>query len=106
MVLEDIALSNVNSIIQIHDRGGRRSGNGRRRVVIPGYEPERRSGRDRRSGQERRSLDQQVAMDHLRRNMDRYAEFSNTNKGVTYGMLLSLMVWAVIIFFVVRKVWF
>jgi len=99
-------LSNANSILQIHDGGGRRSGNGRRRVVIPEYEPERRSGRDRRSGQERRGLAQREDFDHFRRNMDRYAEFSNTNRGVTYGILLSLMLWAVIIFVIVRKIWY
>jgi hypothetical protein len=90
----------------MHDRGGRRSGNGRRRVVIPGYEPERRSGQDRRSGQERRSPEHPEELDHLRRNMDRYAEFSNANRGFTYGILFSLMIWAVIILVIVRKVWY
>jgi len=99
-------LINVNSILHSHDRGGRRSGIARRRDVIPGYEPERRSGQDRRSGQERRSLEQQGDFDYLRRNIDRYAEFSNTHRGVTYGILLSLPIWVVIIFLIARKVWF
>lgn len=99
-------MSTANSILQTHDRGGRRSGIVRRRIVIPGYEPERRSGQDRRSSQERKNLEQQGDLDYLRRNIDRYAEFSNTNRGFTYGMLLSLMLWAVIILVIVRQVWF
>ena len=98
-------MSNVDSIIHSHDRGGRRSGIARR-SVIPGFEPERRSGKERRSGQERRRLEQQGDVDYLRRNIDRYAEFSNAHRGVTYGILLSLPVWAVIIFLIVRQVWF
>jgi hypothetical protein len=99
-------MSNANSILHTHDRGGRRSGIVRRRAVIPGYDPERRSGQDRRSGQERRSPEQQLDAEYLRRNIDRYAEFSNTHRGVTYGMLLSLPIWVVIIFLIVRQVWF
>ena len=99
-------MSNANSILHTHDRGGRRSGIARRRDVILGYEPERRSGKERRRSQERRSLEQQGDVDYLRRNIDRYAEFSNTHRGVTYGILLSLPIWVVIIFLIVRKVWF
>jgi hypothetical protein len=98
-------LNNVNPIFHAHDRGGRRSGIARRRDVIPGYEPERRSGRERRSGQERRSLEQKGEVDYLRRDIDRYAEFSNTHRGVTYGIIFSLPIWAVIIFLIVRQVW-
>ena len=39
----------------INDRGGRRLGTDRRRVLIPSYCPEKRSGQDRRGDQERRS---------------------------------------------------
>ena len=99
-------MGNVESIPQINDMGGRRSGNERRRADIPGYEPERRSGQDRRTGQERRSLEQTDDFDYLRRNMDRYAEFANTNRGFVYGILFSLMIWAVIIYIVVRQTWF
>ena len=99
-------MSNANSILNTQDRGGRRSGIVRRRAVSPGYEPERRSGQDRRSGQERRNLEQQSDIEYLRRNIDRYTEFSNTQRGVTYGMLLSLMLWAVIVFVILRQVWF
>lgn len=98
-------MSNINSIFQTHDRGGRRSGIPRRREVISGYEPERRSGQDRRIGQERRGLEQQ-GIDYLRRNIDRYAEFSNTHRGITYGIIFSLPVWALVIFLIVRRVWF
>jgi hypothetical protein len=38
--------------------------------------------------------------------MDRYAEFYHTNRGLKYGILLSLMIWAVIILVIVRKAWF
>ena len=99
-------MSNANPIVHFDDRGGRRSGIVRRRVVIPGYEPERRSGQDRRSGQERRSVEWLGDVDQLRRSIDRYVEFSNTHKGLTYGMLLSLLIWAVIIFVIVRQDWF
>ena len=99
-------MSNVNSILHAHDRGGRRSGIARRRDFFSAYGPERRSGKERRSGQERRRLEQQGDVDYLRRNIDRYAEFSNTHRGVTYGILLSLPIWAVIIFLIVRQVWF
>ena len=99
-------MSNVNSILQIPDRGGRRSGNVRRKVIIPGYQPERRSGRDRRSGQDRRSLELPEHFEYSRRNMDRFAEFSNTNRGLVYGILFSLTIWVVIILVLVRKGWF
>lgn len=99
-------MKNADSILHVDDRGGRRSGIVRRRVVIPGYEPERRSGLDRRSGQERRMLEQAEDAGYLRRNMDRYAEFSNTNRGLTYGLILSLLLWGGIIFVIVRQNWF
>jgi hypothetical protein len=53
---EKLAVREADSILEKGDRGGRRSGVERRKIFIPGYTPERRSGEDRRSGQERRSL--------------------------------------------------
>jgi hypothetical protein len=49
-------VTEADSIPEKGDRGGRRSGIERRKIFIPGYTPERRSGLDRRSGQDRRSL--------------------------------------------------
>ena len=49
-------MTEADSIPEKGDRGGRRSGIERRKIFIPGYTPERRSGLDRRSGQDRRSL--------------------------------------------------
>jgi len=46
-------VTEADSIPEKGDRGGRRSGIERRKIFIPGYTPERRSGLDRRSGQER-----------------------------------------------------
>lgn len=40
----------------IKDRGGRRSGDDRRRMYFSEYAPEKRSGQDRRTGSDRRSL--------------------------------------------------
>jgi len=34
----------------------------------------------------------------VRRNTDRYMEFANTQKGLLYGLLLSLPLWGLIIF--------
>ena len=99
-------MNNVYSIFHTHDRGGRRSGIARRRDVSPECEPERRLGQGPRSGQERRGLEQQGDVDYLRRNIDRYAKFSNAHRGVTYGIIFSLPIWAVIIFLIVRQVWF
>jgi hypothetical protein len=88
------------------DRGGRRSGIERRKNSTPGYKPERRSGQDRRKSQERRTLYDPGASSYLKRGMDRYMDYANTHKGIAYGLLLSLPVWAAIILFIVFKLWF
>jgi len=84
------------------DKGGRRLEFDRRKTLISGYHPERRSCQDRRTRQDRRGPGQ-GDISYLRRNMGRYNEFRNANKGLIFGALLSFPIWAGIIFFVMRK---
>ena len=44
------------SFIAMTDNGGRRLWADRRKVVSPGYTPDRRSGKDRRTGLDRRGV--------------------------------------------------
>lgn len=81
------------------DKGGRRLGFDRRKRLIPEYQPERRSCLDRRTRQDRRGPGQ-GDISYLRRNLDRYIEFRNANKGLVYGALLSFPIWAAVIFVV------
>jgi hypothetical protein len=99
-------LQNANLISDIGDQGDRRSGNERRKISIPGYNPERRSGQDRRKSQEKRNQYDPEAVSYLEKSYDRYMEAVDTFKGVSYGLLLSLTIWAAIILLVIRKVWF
>lgn len=78
------------------DMGGRRSGMDRRNLFIPGYKPERRSGQDRREGQDRRTRYDPGAVSDLKRGMDRYIEDVKTCKGMTFALLLSIPIWAII----------
>ena len=48
-------MSNL-SFIAMMDNGGRRLWTDRRKVVSPGYAPDRRSGEDRRTGMDRRGF--------------------------------------------------
>jgi hypothetical protein len=82
----------------IKDRGGRRLGEDRRKLSILGYFPDRRSGQDRRTNEDRRIQLEAEKVAFLKRNADRYMEFANTQKGLLYGLLLSLPLWALIIF--------
>ena len=99
-------MRDANSILDISDQGGRRSGIERRKNFIPRYKPERRSGQDRRKSQERRNRYDPGAVSYLKRSMDRYMEYANTHKGIAYGLLLSLTIWAAITLFIVLKLWF
>lgn len=86
------------SSVGIPDKGGRRSSGDRRKDSVLGFLPERRSGQDRRSYQDRRNrIDAESAL-LLKRNADHYVEFANTQKGMLYGLLLSLPLWGLIIF--------
>jgi len=84
--------------VGIPDKGGRRLGGDRRKISIFGFLPEKRSGQDRRSYQDRRNRIDAENASLLKRNADRYMEFANTQKGLLYGLLLSLPLWGLIIF--------
>jgi hypothetical protein len=99
----EIAMGNSKSIPGIKDNGGRRLGIVRRRLYPLGYRHERRSSQERRSGQDRRTRDDQGNISYSRRMMDRYMESVNTHKGLAYGLLFSLPIWALIILFLMGK---
>jgi len=92
----------VYSVAEEAEIWDRRLGFDRRKTLIITYEPEKRSGQDRRTGQDRRGFGQ-GNVGYLRRNFDRYIEFRNTNKGLIYGAILSVPIWAGIIFLIVNK---
>jgi hypothetical protein len=99
----EIAMGNANSIPGIKDKGGRRLGFVRRRFFTLGYRRERRSSQERRSLQDRRTRNGQGNVSYPRRSIDRYMEFVNTHKGLAYGLLFSLPIWALIILFLMGK---
>jgi hypothetical protein len=84
--------------VGVSDSGGRRMGVDRRKASIPGFYLDRRSGQDRRADQDRRSRLDLENVPYLKRNSDRYMEFANTRKGVLWAFLLSVPLWALIIF--------
>lgn len=100
---EKVAVAARNLIDSLRDKGGRRSGEDRRKVTILEVLPDRRSGVDRRMAQDRRNRDESGYVSNLKRNSDRYMEFANTQKGMFYGFLLSLPVWALIVFWMFMK---
>jgi hypothetical protein len=91
-------LFDYNSNMGLRDNGGRRIGIDRRKVSVPRYTPERRSGQDRRSNQDRRGAKDWGEAIYLKRGTDRYLEFAHTQKGLFFGLLLSLPFWALILF--------
>jgi hypothetical protein len=91
-------------IFGIRDKGGRRLGNDRRKFSILEYAPERRSGQDRRGNEDRRNGRGSGGVIYLKRDTDRYVEFANTQKGLFLAMLLSLPLWALIIFMIIHRV--
>lgn len=99
-------MRNANLISAISDQGDRRSGIERRKISIPGYGPERRSGQDRRRSQRKRNRYDPEAVSYLERSYDRYMESVDTFKGISYGLLFSLTLWAAIILFVMLKLMF
>ena len=95
-------MRDVYEAVAIIDRGGRRSGIDRRRLLIPSYSPERRSEQDRRSGLERRSgKDTSWSLLGPRRRVDTYIEFIGTLKGLFWGVSLGSLLWGVMILFIV-----
>ena len=91
-------------IFGVRDRGGRRSGSERRKFSILEYAPERRSGQDRRNDEDRRNETRAGEAIYLKRDADRYMEFANTQKGLLLATLLSLPLWAIIIFMIIHRV--
>jgi len=96
-------MGNANQNPGIKDKGGRRLGIVRRRFFTLGYRHERRSSQERRNSQDRRTRNDQGNVSHSRRSMDWYMEFVNTHKGLAYGLLFSLPIWALIILFLMGK---
>ncbi len=96
-------MPDIKWVSRITDKGGRRLGHDRRRDPARKHKPERRTRQERRSGLDRRSLEGQGSAGHLRRRMDKYLEFVNAHKGLAYGILFGLAIWAVIIFIIVAK---
>jgi hypothetical protein len=84
--------------VGVPDNGGRRMGVDRRRVSILGFAPDRRTGLDRRADQDRRSRLDADGVSYCKRNSDRYMEFANTQKGILWAFLLSVPLWALILF--------
>ena len=97
-------MGGANLIPDIGNQGDRRSGIERRKISIPGYYPERRSNQDRRKSQQRGNRYDPEAI--LERSYDRYMESVDTFKGMSYGFLLSLPIWAAIILLVMFKLWY
>ena len=93
----------TNPIENFRDKGGRRSGEDRRKAVVLYFVPDRRCGLDRRMSQERRNRNEADYISYLKRNSDRFMEFANTQKGVLYGFLLSLPVWALILYWIIMR---
>ncbi len=104
VITEEEEIGLRDSKFGISDRGGRRSGIERRKVSILEYAPERRSGEERRGDPDRRRGRRPEEAIYLRRNTDRYMEFANTQKGLFLAVLLSLPLWAMIIFMIIRGV--
>jgi hypothetical protein len=102
----EIVMGNSNLFLGIKDKGGRRLGILRRRFFSFGYRLEKRSSQERRSGQDRRTGNAQGNISYPRRSMDRYMEFVNTHKGLTYGLVFSLSIWVLIILFLMGKLSF
>ena len=96
-------MGNANPIPGIKDKGGRRLEILRRRIFTLGYRHEKRSNQERRTGQDRRTRNDQGNVSYPRRSLDRYMEFVNTHKGLTYGLLLSLPIWGLIVLFLLGK---
>ncbi len=89
------------SELALRDRGGRRSGEVRRRSPFPGFMPERRSGLDRRNSSDRRTTEDPREL-FLQRNTDHYMEFASAGKGLFLALAISLPIWGLIAFFIAK----
>jgi hypothetical protein len=100
---EKIPVAATNPIDNLRDKGGRRLGEDRRKVMILEFLPDRRSGMDRRMTEDRRNRNEADYVSYLKRNSDRFMEFANTQKGIFFGFLLSLPVWALILYWILMR---
>ena len=86
----------------IEDRGGRRSGIDRRRLLITAYCPERRSVQDRRGGLERRSGKASfLDSPEPKRKTDTYIEVFGTVRGLFWGVSLGALLWGITIMLII-----
>ena len=93
----------TNPIDNLSDRGGRRLGEDRRKAGTLDFLPDRRSGLDRRMAQDRRYRNEADYVSYLKRNSDRFMEFASTQKGVFFGFVMSLPVWALILYWILLR---
>ena len=96
-------MDDLQEVVLIADNGGRRIGLDRRRLLIPTYCPERRSGQDRRGGLERRSgkasfLDSPGLR---RRIIDTYFDPLKTVRGLFLGVSLGSLLWGITIMVII-----
>ena len=95
-------MSDLREVFFIEDNGGRRSGLDRRRLWIPAYCPERRSGQDRRGGLERRSGKASfLGSPEPKRKTDTDIEFLGTVRGLLGGVGLGALLWAITIMLII-----
>jgi hypothetical protein len=80
------------------EKEGRRSGMDRRQFTGLDYRSENRSGKDRRSGEDRRRRGFSI----LNSALDRWMEFPNPFRGVFYAAVLTLPIWALILFLILK----
>jgi hypothetical protein len=91
-------MRDLRNVVFVEDNGGRRSGLDRRRLWIPAYYPERRSGQDRRNGLERRSGKASfLDLPEPKRKTDTYIEFLGTVRGLFFGVCLGALLWGITI---------
>ena len=95
-------MEDLQEVVLIEDNGGRRLGLDRRRLWIPAYCPERRSGQDRRGGLERRSGKVSfLGLPEPKRETDEYVEVFGSIRGLFQGICFGVLLWEIIIITIV-----
>jgi hypothetical protein len=95
-------MSDLRKVAFLEDNGGRRLGLDRRRLWIPAYCPERRSGHDRRGGLERRSGKASfLDSPEPKRKTDEYVEVFGSIRGLFQGICFGVLLWEIIIITIV-----
>jgi hypothetical protein len=94
-------MRDLQTVVTLEDRGGRRSGLDRRSSFAPWYIPEKRFGQDRRIGLDRRvrkeDLTNLVVSLEPKRDTDRYIDLLRIRRMFFLGPLLGSLMWAIII---------